>query len=131
MTADTASIRKQVENAMKPETPPHQNRCESCNAEFKDERTSLREILLNAICLLIVLATLAPGGYLAVRWIEQHLDRPLWHPLWYEPLDDWSALSGSVDLALRHFTLLSCGTRPQANGPSSLPFCVTRSIHVL
>jgi hypothetical protein len=81
MTVDTASIRKQVENAKKPETPLHQNRCESCNAEFKDESTSLREILLNAICLLIVLATLAPGGYLAVRWIEQHLDRPLWHPV--------------------------------------------------
>ena len=88
MTADTVSIRKQVENAKKPEAPPHRNRCESCNAELKDERVSLQEIVLNAVCLLIVLAILAPGEYLAVRGIERRLDHPLWHPLWHEPLDN-------------------------------------------
>ena len=131
MTADAVSIRKEVENAKKREAPPHRSRCESCNAELEDGRASLREIVLNVICLLVVLAILAPGGYLAARWIERRLDRPLWHPLWHEPLDNWGARSGSADLAPRHLTLLSCGTRPQANEPYSLPFRVTRTIHIL
>ena len=81
MTTDTASIQTQAENAKRPEASLEGNRCERCDAELKREGASIRETLLNAICFLLLLAILAPVGYFAERWIERHLDRPLWHPL--------------------------------------------------
>lgn len=102
MTTDTASIQTRAENAKRPEASLAGNRCERCDAELKRERASIREILLKAICFLLLLAMLAPVGYFAERWIERHLDRPLWHPLWHEPLDDWGALTDCAALPLRH-----------------------------
>jgi hypothetical protein len=83
MKADIGSIRKQATNAKKPEMSIHRNRCEHCDAELRSERPSVREILLNAICLLILLAILAPPGYFAEQWIERNLDCALRHPLWH------------------------------------------------
>jgi hypothetical protein len=85
MTADTASIRKRTTNSKKPEGTLHRERCAHCNALLENQRASVREIVLNAICLLLLLAILVPVGYLAEQWIERYRDRPLWHPLWHEP----------------------------------------------
>jgi hypothetical protein len=77
---------------------------ELCNTELKDEGASVREIVLNAICLFLLVAILAPVvGYLAERWFERFLDHPQWHPQWREPLDDWTVLSDSGD-PLERFT---------------------------
>lgn len=102
MRADIVSIRKLTANSKKPEVSLPRSRCEHCNAELRDERASVREIVLNAICLLILLAILVPVGYLAEQWIERHLDRPLWHPLWHEPLDDWGLQPEQPDLLHHH-----------------------------
>jgi hypothetical protein len=65
MTPDIVSIRKRAENAKKPEAYLHRNHCEHCNAEVNDQRASVREIVLNAICLPLLLAILLPVGYVA------------------------------------------------------------------
>jgi hypothetical protein len=65
MTADIVSIRKQATNSKKP------------NAVLEGERASVREIVLNAIRIFLLLAILAPVGYFAERWIERYRDRPL------------------------------------------------------
>jgi hypothetical protein len=88
MRADIVSIRKLATSSKKPEVSLHRNRCEHCKAELRNERASVREIVLNAICLFILLSILAPVGYFAEQWIERRLDRPLWR----EPLDDWGLL---------------------------------------
>jgi hypothetical protein len=102
MTPDTVSIDKQAENAKKPEAHLHRNCGEHCKAELRDESASSpREIVLNAICLLLLLASFTASGYVAVRWIERQMNRPLWHALWHEPLDDWGALTDAFDFPLR------------------------------
>jgi hypothetical protein len=89
MKADLVSTHNQVATSRKPELGSNSIRCERCNAELGHHRATLRGIVLDAICLLVLLAILAPLGYLAEQWIYQHLDRPLRNPLWHEPLDDW------------------------------------------
>jgi hypothetical protein len=118
MTTDTASIRKQATNSKKPETSFSENRCERCNAELTNERVSVRETLLNAACFLLLLAFLAPLGYVAEQWIQRHLDRPLRHPLWHEPLDNWGA---AVIVPVSHVTMTaykSLRTRAMAQSSS-------------
>ena len=90
MRTDIVSIRKMAASSKKPDAVSlDRDRCKHCNAELRNDRASVREIALNTICLLILLAILGSAGYVAEQWIDRHLDCPLWHPLWHERIDDW------------------------------------------
>jgi hypothetical protein len=130
MRTDIVSIRKVATISKKPEASLPGDRCEHCNAELRRERASVGEIVLNAICLLILLAILAPVGYFAEQWIERHLERPLWHLPWHEPLDNWGRLPERPGL-LPHHHQLCTGTRSWVDMPTSSPCRVLGVIYLL
>jgi hypothetical protein len=46
------------------------------------------EMAANVICGSLLLAVLTLAGYVSYRWMERHVTFN--HPIWHEPLDDWS-----------------------------------------
>lgn len=104
---DMLSTQDQAANSKRPEKSLHGVRCERCNAMIDQEKTTLPEIMLNALCLLVLLTLLVPLGYIAERWIEHHLDHPLWNPVWHEPLDSWGSNARPDELLLRHYHAFS------------------------
>jgi hypothetical protein len=73
------------------EDPTMSDRCECCGAiRPRREVFSLREIVLNTICAVALLASVAPIIYLADHWVESQTIHLFEHRIWHEPLDDWS-----------------------------------------
>jgi hypothetical protein len=46
------------------------------------------EIAANVVCGSLLLAALTFAGFVSYRWMERHVTFD--HPIWREPLDDWS-----------------------------------------
>jgi hypothetical protein len=52
-------------------------------------RPTLREIVVNIVCISLVLVILVPAWFITERWLEQHSQRILDHMIWREPLGPW------------------------------------------
>ena len=64
--------------------------CPRCGARFTSTRLSPQEMILAAVCGVLLLSILLPVGWMAKQWIDGQEDRLLDHMHWHEPLDSWS-----------------------------------------
>ncbi len=69
------------------------NHCEHCGASLNaPQKLSVREIAVNTVCAMTLLAVLAPAVYFGDQWLECRIHHYFEHPVWWEPLEDWSLL---------------------------------------
>jgi hypothetical protein len=65
-------------------------RCEHCGRALNSSKPSVREIVINSVSALLLLAILVPLGWQIKKAEERLSQRFVRHLLWREPLEDWS-----------------------------------------
>jgi hypothetical protein len=65
-------------------------RCEHCRTALNSSKPSVREIVINSVSALLLLAILVPLGWQIKKAEERLSQRFVRHLLWREPLEDWS-----------------------------------------
>jgi hypothetical protein len=85
------SVFRAVADTPTPKVPEATRRCEHCGSELEvQHRTSSIEILVNAACVVALLAVLFPAIWIGQEWLSCRVHHYLEHPVWHEPLDDWN-----------------------------------------
>jgi hypothetical protein len=65
-------------------------RCEHCGRALNSSKPSVREIVINSVSAMLLLAILVPLGWQINKAVERLSDRFVQHLLWREPLEDLS-----------------------------------------
>jgi hypothetical protein len=65
-------------------------RCEHCGRALNSSKSSVREVVLNSVSALLLLAILVPLRWQIKKAEECLSHRFVRHLLWREPLEDWS-----------------------------------------
>lgn len=89
--AFTSTIRRIPHRLMKEEAT-REERCMRCGALLEARRAPLKEIALNCLCAMLLLAVMVLIVYLGDRWINQCDPHLFPHPIWHELLEEWSSL---------------------------------------
>ena len=85
---ELASVLAVIWNPRRTQTPIRSDRCEECGASLNSAGIPVMEMAANVICGSLLLAALTIAGFVSYRWMERHVTFD--HPIWREPLDDWS-----------------------------------------
>lgn len=64
--------------------------CEHCGRALNSSKPSVREIVINSVSALLLVAILVPLGSQINKAAERLSQRFVQHLLWREPLEDWS-----------------------------------------
>lgn len=83
------SMRKHVENLRKTEEAIGTNRCPHCGAQTL-QPAGTREIVIDILGCLLLLAVLGPLAYFGSCWFNQQVQAHVSQLLWHEPLDYWN-----------------------------------------
>jgi hypothetical protein len=65
-------------------------RCRLCGRVENVARRSTREVLLNAVCAIVLLAILVPAFWFSEEWLERAGQRAVDHMFWREPIESWN-----------------------------------------
>ncbi len=79
---------KQVENSPKTEETIVTSRCPHCGAQTL-QPSGTREIVIDILGCLLLLAVLVPLAYFGTCWFDQQLQAHASHFLWHQPLEYW------------------------------------------
>lgn len=83
------SMRKHVKNSPKTETTRAINRCPHCGAQTP-QPAGTREIVIDILGCLLLLAVLGPLAYFGSCWLDQQVQAHISQLLWHGPLDYWN-----------------------------------------
>ena len=83
------SMGKHVENSRKTEETIVVNRCPHCGAQTP-QPAGTREIVIDILGCLLLLAVLGPLAHFGSCWLGQQLQAHVSRFLWHEPLDYWN-----------------------------------------
>jgi hypothetical protein len=73
------------------QTADRDPRCEQCGRALNSSKPSVREIFINSVSALLLVAILIPLGWQINKAAERLSHRFVQHLLWREPLEDWSS----------------------------------------
>lgn len=79
-------MRKHVENSRKTEEPTVANQCPHCGAQTP-QPAGTREIVIDVLGCLLLLAVLVPLAYFGSCWLDQQFQAHVSQFLWHGPLD--------------------------------------------
>jgi hypothetical protein len=82
------SMRKHVKNSRKTEEPTVTNQCPHCGAQTP-QPTATRDIVIDILGCLLLLAVLVPLAYFGSCWLNQQLQAHASQFLWHGPLEYW------------------------------------------
>jgi hypothetical protein len=82
-------MRKHVKNSPKTETTSPINQCPHCGAQTP-QPAGTREIVIDILGCLLLLAVLGPLAYFGSCWLDQQVQAHISQFLWHEPLDYWN-----------------------------------------
>ena len=83
------SMGKHVENSRKTEETIVVNRCPHCGAQTP-QPAGTREIVIDLLGCLLLLAVLLPSAYFGSCWLDQQLQAHASHFLWHQPFEYWN-----------------------------------------
>jgi hypothetical protein len=64
--------------------------CPQCGRRSNAPRLSIREVLLNSVCVAVLLAILVPAVWFAEQWLERASQRAVDRMIWREPIESWN-----------------------------------------
>ena len=83
------AMQKHIEKSRKTEETIAVNRCQHCGAQTP-QPTGTRDIVIDILGCLLLLAVLVPLAYLGSCWLDQQFQAHVSQFLWHEPLDYWN-----------------------------------------
>jgi hypothetical protein len=71
------------------QTADRDPRCEQCGRALNSSKPSVREVFINSVSALLLVAILIPLGWQINKAAERLSHQFVQHLLWREPLEDW------------------------------------------